>query len=126
MNPQLEILIALQDILILIREAKDPNQKKAMDKLGLRMDNLESLEATRVDLEGQLRLSILGEYNRVRQRYGRFVAPVINGICYGCFVKIPSAIDASEDRNEHLHRCENCGMFLYWVESTAAKPRHRA
>jgi predicted nucleic acid-binding Zn-ribbon protein len=116
MNAQLQILIALQDILFLIREAKDPTQKKALDKIGLRMDNLTSLESTRTDLEGQLRLSILGEYNRVRQRYGRIVAPVINGICYGCFVKIPSAIESSEDRNDSLHRCENCGMFLYWVE----------
>ena len=116
MNDQLQILIALQDILVLIREAKDPSQKKALDKIGLKMDNLTSLESTRVDLESQLRISILSEYNRVRQRYGRIVAPVINGICYGCFVKIPSAIDASENRNDSLHRCENCGMFLYWVE----------
>jgi predicted nucleic acid-binding Zn-ribbon protein len=116
MNPQLQILIALQDILLLIREAKDPNQKKTMDKIGLRMDNLTSLESTRAELEGQLNLSILGEYNRVRQRYGRIVAPVIGGICYGCFMKIPSAIDTADSRNDALHRCENCGMFLYWVE----------
>ncbi|MFZ1947178.1 MAG: hypothetical protein WAW06_06495 [bacterium] len=116
MNPQLQILIALQDILILIREAKDPNQKKALDKIGLKMDNLTALEGTRVDLEGQLNLSILGEYNRVRQRYGRIVAPVIGGICYGCFMKIPSAIDTADSRNDTLQRCENCGMFLYWVE----------
>jgi predicted nucleic acid-binding Zn-ribbon protein len=116
MNPQLQILIALQDILFLIREAKDPTQKKALDKIGLKMDNLTSLESTRVELEGQLRLSILSEYNRVRQRYGRIVAPVIKGICYGCFVKIPSAIDTSENHNQKLHRCENCGMFLYWVD----------
>jgi predicted nucleic acid-binding Zn-ribbon protein len=116
MNPQLQILIALQDILFLIREAKDPSQKKAMDKIGLKMTNLASLEATRVDLEDQLDHAILSEYTRVRQRYGRIVAPVIKGICYGCFMKIPSAIDAAEDRNDNLNRCENCGMFLYWVE----------
>jgi predicted nucleic acid-binding Zn-ribbon protein len=116
MNSQLQVLIALQDILIMIREARDPSQKKAMDKLGLKMDNLASLETTRADLEAQLSLSVLSEYNRVRQRYGRIVAPVIGGICYGCFMKIPSAIDTAEDRNDNLHRCENCGMFLYWVE----------
>jgi predicted nucleic acid-binding Zn-ribbon protein len=116
MNDQLQILIALQDILVLIRESKDPSQKKALDKIGLKMDNLASLEDTRVELEGQLSLSVLSEYNRVRQRYGRIVAPVIGGICYGCFMKIHSAISTSEDRNEGLNRCENCGMFLYWVE----------
>jgi len=117
MNPQLQILIALQDILFMIREAKDPSQKKAMDKIGFKMDNLASLESTKSDLESQLSLPILSEYNRLKQRYGRIVAPVITGVCYGCFVKIPSAIHTSESRDATLHRCENCGMFLYWVET---------
>ena len=116
MNPQLQILIALQDILLLIRETEDPSSQRAMDKMGFEMSNLESLEATKKELETQLKPPIRGEYRRVSRRYGRFVAPVINGICYGCFVKIPSAIDASEDRNKTLNRCENCGMFLYWVD----------
>jgi predicted nucleic acid-binding Zn-ribbon protein len=116
MNPQLQVLIALQDILFLIRDAEDPSSQRAMGKMGFEMSNLESLEATRQELETQLQPAIRGEYRRARRRYGRFVAPVINGICYGCFVKIPSAIDASDDRNKTLHRCENCGMFLYWVD----------
>ena len=116
MNPQLQVLIALQDILLLIRDAKDPSSQRAMDKIGFEISNLKSLEATRQDLESQLNPPIRSEYARARQRYGRIVAPVINGICYGCFVKIPSAIDASDDRNRTLYRCENCGMFLYWVD----------
>jgi predicted nucleic acid-binding Zn-ribbon protein len=116
MNAQLQILIALQDILLLIREVKDPSEKRAMDKMGFKITNLESLEQTKSELESQLKPSILGEYSRVRERYGRFVAPVINGTCCGCFVKIPSAIEAADDRNKTLYRCENCGMFLYWVE----------
>ncbi len=116
MNPQLQTLIALQDILLLIREAKDPSRKRLEGKIGFKMSNVASLEKTRAELEDQLDPVILSEYLRVKERYGRIVAPVINGICYGCFVKIPSAIDAAEDRNKKLYRCENCGMFLYWVE----------
>ena len=116
MNPQLQILIALQDILLLIREAKDPSRKRAMGKIGFKMTNLDSLEDTREELEGQLRPSIRSEYSRAKGRYGRIVAPVINSICYGCFVKIPSAIDSADDRNKTLYRCENCGMFLFWVD----------
>lgn len=118
MNPQLQVLIALQDILLLIREAKDPSRKRALGKMGFKMTNLDvdALEETRTNLEGQLNPSILSEYTRARSRYGRIVAPVINSICYGCFVKIPFAIDAADDRNKKLYRCENCGMFLYWVD----------
>lgn len=116
MNPQLQVLIALQDILLLIREAKDPSSQRAMGKMGFEISNLESLEATKKGLESQLKPPIRSEYSRARQRYGRIVAPVINSICYGCFVKIPSAIDGADDRNRTLYRCENCGMFLYWVD----------
>jgi predicted nucleic acid-binding Zn-ribbon protein len=116
MNPQLQVLIALQDILLLIREAKDPSQKRALGKMGFKLTNLASLESTREELEGQLKPSILSEYRRARQRYGRIVAPVISSVCYGCFVRIPSAIDAADDRNTTLYRCENCGMYLYWVD----------
>ena len=116
MNPQLQVLIALQDILLLLRDAKDPGQKRVLVKMGLKMGNSELLESTKADLERQLRPSILGEYRRATQRYGRIVAPVIGSVCYQCFVRIPSAIDSAEDRNTSLYRCENCGMFLYWVD----------
>lgn len=116
MNPQLQVLIALQDILLMIREAKDPSSQKAEGKIGFQMTNLESLEATRTELESQLKPPIRGAYTRAQQRYGRIVAPVINSTCHGCFVKIPYAIDGADDRNKTLYRCENCGMFLYWVD----------
>jgi len=116
MNPQLRVLIALQDILLLLRDARDPDQRKVLGKMGLKIDNLETLEATKADLEDQLSTSILGEYRRAVQRHGRIVAPVIGSVCYQCFVRIPSAIDCAEDRNTSLYRCENCGMYLYWVD----------
>jgi hypothetical protein len=43
MNPQLQVLIALQDILLMIREAKDPTRKRALGKMGFKMTNVESL-----------------------------------------------------------------------------------
>ncbi len=116
MNPQLRVLIALQDILLLLRDAKDPSQKRVLGKMGLKMSNTESLEATKADLERQLSPSLLGEYRRAVQRHGRIVAPVSGSVCCQCFVRIPSAIDSAEDRNASLYRCESCGMFLYWVD----------
>lgn len=116
MNSQLQILIALQDILLLIRDAKDPVRKRKYGRLGFKISNLKSLEETQAELEKQLDPAIRNDYIRMKQRYGRVVAPVINSVCHGCFVTIPSAIRGAEDRNKKLYRCENCGMFLYWVE----------
>ena len=115
MNSELQVLIALQDILLLIRDTKDASQKKAFGKMGFKMTNLGSLEQTQAELERQLSPPILRDYRRAKGRYGRIVAPVINSICHNCFVKIPYAIDGAEDRNNVLYRCESCGMFLYWV-----------
>jgi predicted nucleic acid-binding Zn-ribbon protein len=116
MNPQLQLLIALQDILVMIKEAGEPSSKKALGKMGFKLDNLDSLEKTKTELEDQLSPTIRSQYSRVSQRHGRVVAPVIRGTCYHCFVKIPSAIDTAEDRNTSLYRCENCGLYLYWVD----------
>lgn len=116
MNAQLQVLIALQDILILIRDAKDPSRKKEYGRIGFKISNLPALEQTQAELEEQLDPAVLRQYSRMKQRYGRVVAPVINSTCHGCFVKIPSAIRGADNRNKKLHRCENCGMFLYWVE----------
>jgi predicted nucleic acid-binding Zn-ribbon protein len=116
MNTQLQVLIALQDILLLIRDAKDPSRRKQYERIGFKISNLDSLEETRQKLEEQLDPAIRNQYGRMKQRYGRVVAPVINSVCHGCFVTIPSAIRGAEDRNKKLYRCENCGMFLYWVE----------
>jgi uncharacterized protein with PIN domain len=116
MNSQLQVLIALQDILLLIRDAKDPTRKKKYGRIGFKISNLKSLEETQTNLEEQLDPAIRTQYVRMKQRYGRVVAPVINAVCHGCFVQIPSAIRGAEDRNKKLYRCENCGMFLYWVE----------
>jgi hypothetical protein len=116
MNSQLQVLIALQDILLLIRDAKDSSRKRQYGRIGFKISNLEALEDTQRELEDQLDPAVRGQYDRMKQRYGRFVAPVINAVCHGCFVTIPSAIRGAEDRNKKLYRCENCGMFLYWVE----------
>jgi hypothetical protein len=116
MNSQLQVLIALQDILHLIRDAKDPTRKKKYGQIGFKISNVEALEETQAGLEEQLDPTIRNQYVRMKQRYGRVVAPVINAVCHGCFVQIPSAIRGAEDRNKKLYRCENCGMFLYWVE----------
>ncbi len=116
MNSQLQILIALQDILLLIRDAKDPSRRKQYGRIGFKISTIKPLEETLAELEGQLEPSIRTQYFRMKQRYGRVVAPVINAVCHGCFVTIPSAIHGAEDRNKKLYRCENCGMFLYWVE----------
>jgi len=42
---------------------------------------------------------------------GRMVVPVIGGVCYGCFVSIPTS--RMGDGNRGVETCESCGRFIY-------------
>ncbi|MFO8172651.1 MAG: hypothetical protein R6T96_00110 [Longimicrobiales bacterium] len=42
---------------------------------------------------------------------GRMVVPVIGGVCYGCFVSIPTS--RTGDPNDAVQTCESCGRFIY-------------
>ncbi len=42
---------------------------------------------------------------------GRMVVPVIGGVCYGCFVSIPTS--RVGDGSQSVEICESCGRFIY-------------
>ncbi len=44
---------------------------------------------------------------------GRMVVPVIGGVCYGCFVSIPTS--RSGPPNQAVESCESCGRFIYFL-----------
>jgi predicted nucleic acid-binding Zn-ribbon protein len=45
----------------------------------------------------------------------RTVVPVLQGICYGCFMAVPTAWASEVERNARIDVCQNCGRFLYHV-----------
>ncbi|HSR41847.1 MAG TPA: hypothetical protein VLL48_06740, partial [Longimicrobiales bacterium] len=65
--------------------------------------------------EDELEPRILGRYRRVKGSVDRVVVPVINGVCYGCFVSIATAVAVEQDPNESVQSCETCGRFIYIV-----------
>ena len=42
---------------------------------------------------------------------------MINGICYGCFVSIPTALASDVRRNDEVRHCDHCGRFIYVMSS---------
>ena len=56
--------------------------------------------------------------HRIRKAQPRVVVPVIGGVCYGCFISIPTAVSSDALRNDEITNCENCGRFLYVVGPT--------
>jgi predicted nucleic acid-binding Zn-ribbon protein len=113
MNPQLQLLVALQDLEQMIREAEDAEAVKKLEKMGFNLDGLDDLKKARADLEGKLDPRHRNYYRRLTQRFGHAVVPVIGNLCMGCFANIPASFVSVTHENKILH-CENCGRILYW------------
>jgi len=41
---------------------------------------------------------------------------VLNGVCYGCFVHVPTSKGRDQERNSELRNCESCGRFIYYTD----------
>jgi predicted nucleic acid-binding Zn-ribbon protein len=117
MQQQLLLLVALQDIDEMIREAADKERSSQMEGMGFKVQDVESLKASRTELVGKIEPRLLGLYERVAKRFGRAVVPVQGHICLGCFMSLPTQhIGIDKDGDDRIETCENCGRILYWLE----------
>ncbi len=64
-------------------------------------------------MEAALDAEVASRYRLIAGKRARAVAPVLNGVCYGCFMAMPTAMSRT---NEQLRWCENCGCFVYFVD----------
>jgi predicted nucleic acid-binding Zn-ribbon protein len=108
-----QLLVALQDLEEMIREAEDPAQRAKLESMGLPVTGIEELRKALQALEGQISPAMIGRYRRLRQRTGRAIVPVVSGACTGCFANIPSSFTSSVHHGKVVN-CESCGRMLYW------------
>ncbi|NIR43175.1 MAG: hypothetical protein GWN99_04485 [Gemmatimonadetes bacterium] len=118
MHPQLEILLELQDLKAQKRELEEAAEEHVHDieKKVFQVqpeDAVAHLEAKIEEMENSLDPEIEGRYRRIADRSARPVVPVLNGICYGCFMAVPTAMTRT---NEQIRWCEHCGSFIYFVD----------
>jgi predicted nucleic acid-binding Zn-ribbon protein len=118
MHPQLEILLELQDLKAQKREMEEAAEEstreieakvfrltpeEAADQLGVKIE----------EMEAALEPGIMKHYRLIADRRQRAVAPVLNGICYGCFMSVPTSMTKA---NDEIRWCEQCGSFVYFVD----------
>ncbi len=113
MNPQLQLLVAIQDLELMIRDAEDAKQAQELEDMGFGMSGLDNLKKAREDLQAKLEPRHRSYYRRLTQRFGHAVVPVFNNLCTGCFANIPASFVSQTHRDKVL-TCENCGRILYW------------
>lgn len=121
LHNQLEILLQIQDLKAQRDElAKATGERKVQEEeFHLNADEAVALlDAKITELEEQLQPAVRSRYRRISKGLERVVVPAINGICYGCFVSIPTSVasDAAGPGQEQLLHCESCGRFIYVVD----------
>ena len=118
MHPQLELLLELQDLHMQRRALQEEALMEFEEELfELRpAEAVELLDAKMTELVDRLEPAVRKRYLDLAATLDRAVAPVLNGICYGCFVATPTAWSSEAGRNEHIGVCAYCGRFLYYVD----------
>ena len=116
MHPELEILLQLQDLKAQRRELEEGHGERLVEEQEFHVDvarALEVLDRKIQEMEEELSPSIRIRFRRICEGRGRAVVPVIDGICYGCFESIPTAVAGDVRQNATLRHCDHCGRFLY-------------
>ena len=108
----MRLLVALQDLDHMIKEAEDTNLSAKMQEMGFPQDGIAELKKARNELAALIKPQLLNRYTRVSTSYDRTVVPVVSELCPGCFAKVPSSFRYEKTA---VMTCENCGRILYFI-----------
>jgi predicted nucleic acid-binding Zn-ribbon protein len=115
LHPELEVLLEIQDLQTLRRDIGAAEYAAA--GIPVDVDEFTARLAERItEREAQLSPRTQSVYRRIAKRHERVVAPVLNGVCYGCFVHVPTSKGHDKERNTELRTCESCGRFIYYTD----------
>jgi len=110
MNDDLRRLISLQELDLLIKE------REKEEEAGFHLQGAEEFKKARETIISFLPPHLYRKYQRLKERYGNAVVPVVGGICQGCFILLPTSLVSQKNKNERIHTCPNCGRILYWAD----------
>ncbi|MBW7997738.1 MAG: hypothetical protein FVQ81_14420 [Candidatus Glassbacteria bacterium] len=110
---QLRLLMFLQDLLMLKREMEDFQVVEKYEEMGFDLERKERIEESIKEVAGQLDPELHLRFQQIAKKYDRPLAPVKNGICYGCFVSTPTGSKLITQQQDIIEFCNHCGRILY-------------
>ena len=83
---------------------------------------LEEAQAATEKARGELDEASLRLYQYVRSQTKRFplVVSIVDHMCTGCHIKVPTDIEVATKKDSGLTRCHNCGRILYFKTAKLA------
>ena len=78
---------------------------------------LSELEKERSTLAAEIDEDLMDTYQHLFSNKGEAVAPLENGICMGCHMKVTAQTAVFVRGGKGIIHCENCGRILYPAES---------
>lgn len=114
MNAQLMLLLEIQDLHL---HKTALLEEPGFDSVQVKHFNIDpetaaaALDEKISELKEGLEPAIQQRCERGFPSLGRMVVPVIGGVCYGCFVSVPTS--RVSDGNQGVETCESCGRFIY-------------
>lgn len=112
MREEFRLLIALQDLDIMIREAREQSTSEQYRDMGFKLTGIDELQEAREKLAKKIPTALRNRYEKLAGHYKLAILPVTGDKCLGCFVKLPTSFFSSAYSSELL-TCENCGRLLY-------------
>lgn len=115
MNGQLVLMLEIQDMTAKAKEIES-GKLGDLERAHFGMDPaaaIETLLEKSEELVEELRPNVRERFRKMVKRFDRAVVPVVGGMCFGCYVLIPTATAGEQDPNADLQSCESCGRFIY-------------
>ncbi len=116
LHPELELLLEIQDLHTLRRDIAAPGYIETTGLAESAEEYAQQLNERIAEREALLTPRVRTSYQKISKRHDRVVAPVLNGVCYGCFVQVPTSRGRDRERNVELRSCESCGRFIYYTD----------
>lgn len=82
--------------------------------MGFKTADEAAINAEIENLKREIDPPLLRRFEKIAGKYDRPLVPVRKGVCYGCFVRFPTARLAEIAENQPA-TCDNCGRLLYRI-----------
>ena len=117
MNKDLELIIRLNDLELLHKEIElGSSSAQAEEDLGFIFGKREKVAKARAEIREQVDRRLLSRFDTIFNKYGKAVAPVLNGVAYCCYEKLPVNLCDTHVENLEITNCPYCGRFLYFLQ----------